>query len=222
MRALLIANANDADPGFVGHRFRRHGYAFAECPREHPAEWPPLAGHDLVVSLGSDWSVYWPQVESSVSAEIELIRAVHERGIPLFAICFGSQVAACALGGTVARAATPEIGWHQVASDVPEIMSGPWLQWHSDVVTVPAGATELARNSMGPQAWRSGRTLCTQFHPEATETIVARWSANAADELAGVGTTPDLLLSATRTNVIESRRNASRLVDWFTEHVAGA
>ena len=50
---------------------------------------------------------------------------------------------------------------------------------------------------------------------------MARWSANAATELAGVGTTPDLLMAATRTNVIDSRRNAGRLVDWFTEHVAG-
>jgi GMP synthase-like glutamine amidotransferase len=221
VRALLVANANDADPGFVGHRFRRHGYAFDECPREHPGEWPQLAGHDLVVTLGSDWSVYWPQVAPSVAAEIALIRAADARGVPVFAICFGSQVAACALGGTAARAAAPEIGWHQIDSDVAAITSGPWLQWHADVVTVPARATELARNSMGPQAWRLGRTLCTQFHPEATETIVARWSANAASELGGVGTTPDLLMAATRTNVIDSRHNAGRLVDWFTEHVAG-
>ena len=72
----------------------------------------------------------------------------------------------------------PEIGWYDIVSDVPEVIAaGPWLQWHSDVVTVPPGAEELARSAVGPQAWRIGRTLCTQFHPEATETMLARWSA---------------------------------------------
>jgi hypothetical protein len=59
VRALLVANTVDADPGFVGERFRHHGYAFDECLRETPSEWSDLAGHDLVVLLGSEWSVYW-------------------------------------------------------------------------------------------------------------------------------------------------------------------
>ena len=61
MRALLIANAADADAGFVGERFRHHGFAFTECHRERPAEWAELDGHDLVLLLGSEWSVYWPR-----------------------------------------------------------------------------------------------------------------------------------------------------------------
>ena len=74
-----------------------------------------------------------------------------------------------ALGGTVERARQPEIGWHEVVSDVPEVIAeGPWMQWHYDVVTVPGHATELARSAVGPQAWQLGRNFCTQFHPEAT------------------------------------------------------
>ena len=66
MRALTIANANDADTGLVGERFRTHGYQFDEYHREHPDEWPELAGHQLVLLLGSEWSVYWPEVARSV------------------------------------------------------------------------------------------------------------------------------------------------------------
>ena len=62
--------------------------------------------------------------------------------------------------------AAPEIGWCSIDSDVGDIAAGPWMQWHSDAVTLPPGAVELARNPFGVQAWRRGRLLCTQFHPE--------------------------------------------------------
>ena len=124
MRALLIANAADADGGFVADRFRYHGFAFTECHRENIADWPALGEHELVVTLGSEWSVYWPHVAESVAGEAELIRTAHSSGVPIFGICYGNQVMAHALGGTVERAREPEIGWKQVVSDVPEIIVG--------------------------------------------------------------------------------------------------
>ncbi len=221
MRALLIANATDADPGFVGERFRSHGYAFDECHREHPGEWPSLDGHDLVVCLGSEWSVYWPEVANSVSAEVAVLQEAARRGIPVYGICFGNQVMAHAFGGTVEKAREAEIGWMQVTSDVPlTIAEGPWMQWHYDVVTVPGHATELARSAVGPQAWQLGRMFCSQFHPEATEAMIRRWAATGgAAELARIGMDPEELLATTRASVLESRPNAERIVDWFCETV---
>lgn len=224
MRALLIANQNDADAGFVGERFRFHGYAFTEAFREHPSEWPALEGFDLVLLLGSEWSVYWPQVAAEVAAETALIRATHERGTPLFGICFGNQSMAHALGGTVERARVPEIGWYDVVSDVPEVIaSGPWMQWHYDVVTVPPAATELARSAVGPQAWELGNSFCTQFHPEANESIVARWAMSGPGEaeLQKFGSSSEELMTVTRSNTLVSREHAEQLVDWFVERHAG-
>ncbi|MCU1359029.1 MAG: putative amino transferase [Ilumatobacteraceae bacterium] len=219
MRALLIANSGDADPGFIGQRFRHHGFAFTECHREHPDEWPALDGHDLVLMLGSEWSVYWPHVAQSVDAEAALIRAAHARGLPQFGICFGNQTMAHALGGTVERARTAEIGWYDIVSDVPEsIASGPWFQWHYDVVTVPPGAHELARTAVGPQAWKLGRSFSTQFHPEVNESIIARWTSGAgADEIAAFGASVDDLIAQTRNNVAVSREHADHLVDRYLD-----
>jgi len=224
VRALLIANWNDADSGFVGDRFRSHGFAFDECHREHPGEWPDLAGHDLVVLLGSDWSVYWPQVAAKVAAEVAVVQAAAARGVPVFGVCFGSQILAHALGGSVVRAAKPEIGWYQVESDAPEVIAtGPWLQWHYDVVRLPSGAAELARSEVGPQAWQLGRSFSTQFHPEATESMVRRWSAGGGvEELARRGVTPEALLAETLSAVERSRPHSDRLVDWFLETVGAA
>jgi GMP synthase-like glutamine amidotransferase len=217
MRALLIANAEDADAGFVGDRLRHHGFAFDECHREHPDEWPDLDGHDLVLLLGSEWSVYWPQVADEVAAELALIRAAQERGIPQLGICFGNQSLAAALGGTVERGRLPEIGWYDVTTDRPDVIaSGPWLQWHYDVVTVPPGAEELARSAVGPQAWRLGRSLAVQFHPEATESMLARWTSGG-DELERFGTTAEAVMADTRANTLLSREQAIVLTDWFVE-----
>lgn len=222
MRALLIANASDADAGFVGERFHEHGYSFTECLRELPDDWPSLEGIELVLLLGSEWSVYWPEVAESVAAEAALVRAAHTAGVPIFGICFGHQVMAHALGGSVQRAAEPEIGWYEVDSDEPQVVAvGPWLQWHYDVVTLPPGATELARSDVGPQAWRIGRSFCVQFHPEATETMLARWTSGAgAPELQARGSSAAEMMALTRANVPESSVNAVRLVDWFCATIA--
>lgn len=224
MRALLLANADDADAGFVGHHLHRQGYAFTELLREHPSEWPDGDGVDLALLLGSEWSVFWPQVAEYVEAEAAVVRRLHERGTPILAICYGSQLVAHALGGSVSRAPASEIGWVDVDSDEPAIADGPWLEWHSDVVTVPSGAVEIARNPVGPQAWRIARTLCTQFHPEATETMLARWSAGRGGqaELAEVGLTRHELRAQTSANVTVSRKHAEHLVDWFLAEIAGA
>jgi GMP synthase-like glutamine amidotransferase len=217
VRALLVSNSYDADPGFVGQRLRHHGFQFDECHRERPGEWPALEGRDLVLLLGSDWSVYWEQVAHHVQAETALVQAAHARGVPIFGICFGNQIMAQALGGTVERARTPEIGWYDIVSDEPAVIAeGPWLQWHSDVVTVPAAATEMARTTVGPQAWRMGRSFCTQFHPEATESVLRRWiEGGGAEEYIAFGGDPQQFLDATRANVAESQANSDVIVDWF-------
>jgi GMP synthase-like glutamine amidotransferase len=225
MRALLIANAADTDGGFVAERFRRHGFSFTECQRENLGDWPALDGHELVLTLGSEWSVYWPHVAESVAAEAALIRTVHGRGIPIYGICYGNQIMAHALGGAVERAAEPEIGWYQVASDVPDVIAeGPWMQWHYDVVTVPPGAQELARSSVGPQAWRTARSFCTQFHPEANETMIRRWanSDGGSAELLKYGIKPDHLIEESRRNVADSQPAADHLVDWFLDELVGS
>ncbi len=225
MRALLLANSNDCDPGYTGERFRHHGYSFIECHRERPNEWPTLDGIDQVVMLGSDWSVYWPHIADEVADELTLIRTAHARGVPVYGICFGAQSMATALGGTVVRAPEPEIGWHNnVVSVLPDAISaGPWMQWHYDVLTVPPGAEELARSPLAPQAFRLGRSFATQFHPEATDSIVARWSSGkGGDELLAQGISVPDLRAETARNVVASRRNACRIVDWYVEHVASS
>ncbi len=221
MRALLIANGTDADPGFIGDRFREHGYSFDECHRETPGDWPALDSHELVLMLGSEWSVYWPDVADKVQAEVAVLHEAARRGIPVFGICFGSQVMAHAFGGDAHKAEIVEIGWQDVETDVPDVVAaGPWMEWHYDVVTLPPHATELARTASGPQAWQLGRMFSTQFHPEVHEGMIRRWATGfGEEELLRIGSSPAELIAATQAAVVHSRPNADRLVDWFCESV---
>jgi GMP synthase-like glutamine amidotransferase len=221
MRALLIANGTDADPGFIGDRFREHGYSFDECHRETPGDWPALDGHELILLLCSEWSVYWPDVADKVQAEVAVLHEAARRGIPVFGICFGNQVMAHAFGGDAHKAEIVEIGWQNVETDVPDVVAaGPWMEWHYDVVTLPPHATELARTASGPQAWQLGRMFSTQFHPEVHEGVIRRWATGfGEEELLRIGSSPAELIAATQAAVAHSRPNAERLVDWFCESV---
>jgi GMP synthase-like glutamine amidotransferase len=211
----VIANGDDADPGFVGEHLRHHGFALSTVRREDPGSWPALEGLDLVLLLGSDWSVYWDHVAPSVAAEVALVQRAHAAGVPLLGICYGAQVVATALGGRAERGDREQIGWFEVDSDVEGIASGPWMQWHYDVCVVPPGAVELARDELCPQAFQLGRTLATQFHPEASEEIVARWSSGAGEEeLAALGRTSHELIASTRSHAERAAGDAQRLIDW--------
>jgi len=231
VRAVLIGNAGDTDPGLVGRAMRRAGWSFTERIRElHPtwpraADAPDLEGADLVVSLGSGWSAYWDDVADPVRAEQELMRAALDAGVPVFGICFGAQQLSTVLGGTVSRAPRAEIGWCTVdpalesGSGAPAVMfEGPWMQWHYDAFTVPSGATLLAQSDAGPQAFVHQRSVGLQFHPEATESIVAQWSRDeGADELTAAGTDVESLLDQTRAELGSARRRCDALVTWVLE-----
>jgi GMP synthase-like glutamine amidotransferase len=223
VRAIVIANHADADGGAVTERLGEVGWSFEVWSREEAPGWPDLPPDvGLVVPLGSDWSVYWEDISAHVAAEAHLLRTAHNRGTPIFGICFGGQMLAHALGGHVERAQESEIGWFLVDSD-PEMPTfwtqTPWFQWHYDRFVPPTGAIELARGAQGSQAFVIGRSLGLQFHPEITPAIVERWSSGAGSgELARLGLDPAALLAETFSHEHVSRESARRLVDWFVAH----
>ena len=228
MRAVLVANEADADPGLVGRALRARGYAFTEFLREDHESWPSLDGFDLVVAMGSNWSTYWGEVSAPVASEQKLLADAIARGLPVLGVCFGAQQLAIVLGGEVSKAPTHEIGWHQVfpvaeaAEMAPHSLTeGPWMQWHYDRFSVPSGATVLAESPVGPQAMVCGRALALQFHPEATETIVRLWmNDEGMAELDKVGLEPDSIAADTRANLAGAERRCDDLVAWFLGNVA--
>ena len=228
MRAALIVNRNESDPGHVGDGLRSRAFDLVPHFREDHHDWRGLDEVDLVVALGSGWSTYWPDVADPVRAEQALMGDALGRGIPVLGICFGAQQLATVLGGSVTKAQSPEIGWFSV-SRTPEtpdstpsaVFDGPWMQWHYDRFTIPTGAIPVAESSVGPQAFTAGRSLGLQFHPEATESIVAGWaSGSGARELVDAGIDRADLLSRTRVETVGAGRRCDRILEWFLCDVA--
>lgn len=103
-----------------------------------------------------------------------------ELGVPILGICYGQQLLAVALGGTVEHNAHPEQGptplmitdtclltkniWH--SGDVVEI----WMGHEDRIVNVPQGFKTIAHTAGSPHAMIADdvrKFYGVQFHPEA-------------------------------------------------------
>jgi GMP synthase-like glutamine amidotransferase len=231
-RVLFIRHDPDAHPGYVGDRLEARGFESVDLAvAKSMAEPNPVIDfgdpndYDLIVPLGSIWSVYDTEtIGNWIRPELEFLTEAHQQDIPLLGVCFGGQALSAALGGTVSAAPVPEVGWRTIDSDRPDaIADGPWMQWHYDRFTVPDGATELARNDIGPQAFIKDRTVGLQFHPEVSVQIVHSWLDGAPVELlAGPEVDVDTIRTDTTRLAPEAKARTERIVDWFLDEVCEA
>lgn len=147
----------------------------------HGETLPDPGSAPLAILVAAD-SLSQARADGRLDSELEWIRRADEAGTTVLGVGHGARALALALGGAVTRAERPLRGWAMVDTIVPHIIpSGPWLTWQHDVITLPPAATLLAHNRLGPQAFRAGRHLGVQFHPEATPEVMAGWGAAPAD-----------------------------------------
>lgn len=217
-RALFISHEADVAPGYIGEAAQGRGFE-VERLDIWKTQLPDPASYDLIVPLGSAESAYDPAVPW-LAGELEFLRRATQLGVPMFGICFGAQVLARALGGAVRAAAQPEVGWFTIDSDAEDdIAPGPWLEWHFDTLTPPAGAQVLARSASGVQAYQHGRHLGVQFHPEVSPEILTDWIAGSTQRLGDIGVDADAFLRETRRRAPQARAAACRLFDRVLERL---
>jgi len=167
------------------------------------------------VLLGSTCSVYDEgEARAWIDEELAWLRRADAAGVPVLGICFGAQMLAATFGGTVEHAGRQEIGWVMVDTEDPDLIPpGPWLEFHHDRCLPPAGATVLARNNLGVQAYRLGRHLAVQFHPEVDGDQFRLWlDAGGRAEIGANGQDPDAMLAETIAEEPGAAVRADRLV----------
>ena len=228
--AVFIRHDPDAHPGRIGQRLTERGFRIDEIPivtsyqEPNPTiDFGDPRRFDLIVVLGSIFSVYdQATIGNWIGAELEFLAAADRADVPILGSCFGGQALAAALGGIVEPTPVPEIGWHHIESDKPEVLApGPWMQWHRDRFSVPDGASELGRSRSGPQAFVAGRHLGVQFHPEVTAEIVTGWLDEAPpEELDQPEVDVAVIRSDTAANAVEAGLACDRLIDWYLDDVA--
>ena len=225
-RVLLISHEPIGEPGLVGRILVERGcetelHVVLADP-EHPnVDYPDPQQFDAVIAFGSFSSAYDPAARPWVEPEVDLIRRMLADDLPYLGVCFGGQLLAEALGGTVEAAPSghDEIGLvtFDEADGVP---AGPWVTWHGDRVTLPPDVDVLARNDHAIQVFRKGRAAGTQFHPEADTAIFTTWATIGADHIPA-GRDGATLISDVAASEAALRANCEALVDWFLAEVAG-
>jgi len=235
MRALFIEHDHISLGGPIWRSLEKHGYEierFLIVPESNydspniTTTFPNFNEYDLLVPMGAPYGAYEDdRIGNWLLPELEKLKQAHNDGIPILGICFGGQLMARALGGSVARAPKAEVGWIEIESDDKTLIpTGPWFAYHWDSWLTPKGATEIAKTDTANQAFVMGRTLALQFHPEVDPEVLEAWLSRESGcvEITGEGVDLDLLRKETLEQEIGSNKRAAELVDAFLRRVATA
>jgi GMP synthase (glutamine-hydrolysing) len=218
LRVDVVADAVDGDPGFVGDRLvDKHGAELRFVDRDDIEAQAPTRA-DLVLLLGSARSAHALAEAVVVESESTFARAALASGVPVLGICYGAQLLAHALGGTVTAAAQAEIGWFSIDSVDPSLCPpGPWTQFHSDAFTAPPTARILGASAAGCQGFteetRAAPALGWQFHPEVTPKRFVTWIDRLRTYCTLHGADPDALIAAAYDQEERLRAAAYDLTD---------
>jgi GMP synthase-like glutamine amidotransferase len=215
MRVVVIRHHEEDSAGFIGDAFETRGAQVSThlFPKEGPL--PDLAGLAHIVMLGSTSSVYEAsEARGWIDEDLAWLRRADAAGVPVLGICFGAQLLAAAFGGAVEPAGDQEIGWVTIDSADPALIPpGPWMEFHHDRCLPPPEATVLAWNALGVQAFRLGRHLAVQFHPEVDGEQFRLWlESGGRQEIEEAGLDPGRILAQTIAEEPAAKTRADRLV----------
>ena len=188
-RRIVVVDASVGDTPAVAN-FERELDASLTVYEPSDGVFPPSVSAstwdaDGVVIRGSQTSVY--DDRDWIHELTEWFRRVHAADVPTLGVCWGHQFIAQALGGRVVDMGEYELGYRGVRrigedplfEGIPESFTS--FETHSDrVAELPPGASVLARNEYGTQAFRVGSAYGVQFHPEY-DRETAEWVTRGKD-----------------------------------------
>ncbi|MES2404045.1 MAG: glutamine amidotransferase [Pseudomonadota bacterium] len=167
-------------------------------PDPHDVPGAVITGSAAMVTERADWS----------ERTAAWIRDAMDAATPLFGVCYGHQLMAHALGGTVGwLPAGREIGTESITrlAEVPDVHALPrsfsaQTTHRQSVLAPPHGAEILARSERDPhQLLRyAPNALSSQFHPEFTPDFMRAYIEARAEILREEGLDPDALLANVR------------------------
>jgi len=186
---------------------------------------PDIGGLEAILITGSAAGVY--DAFDWIAPLEAFVRTAHDNKVPMVGVCFGHQLIAQALGGTVRKS---EKGWglgRHVYDVAPRnnLIEGTHIAIacsHQDqVITPPAGARTILSSDFTPYAgllYAGGATLSVQPHPEFSVGF-----ALACCEMArSKGDAPDSVVTPAQASLaepLESARLGGSITRFLTRSV---
>ena len=189
-----------------------HGFTFETWDIENQ-QFPQSVSHaDCWLITGSRHGVY--ENHPWIKPLETFVRQAYETHIPIVGVCFGHQIIAQALGGTVTKFSG---GWNIGHTDYT--FEGAPLAlnaWHQDQVTqIPADARVIGQNNFCENAFLlyGNRAFTLQAHPEFEAEFIEGLARTRAP-----GVVPTDLIEAAYealNNPIQNQVIAKRIADFF-------
>lgn len=189
----IMQNSPIVPPGTIADYLEERKIAYQLIKTYEEDTWDDLEEFLAMIVLGSPHSAIFYSQSEHLARLFGFVRQAVSEEFPVLGICFGSQLLTMALGDSVRRGETLELGrcrvkltdkgaedslFHECESELTV------FQWHRDRWTLPAKANLLATNSACPtQAFRVGKAVGIQFHPEVNREIVKSWCEEFAPDL---------------------------------------
>jgi len=185
---------------------------------------PDLEGLEAILITGSAAGVY--DAFDWIAPLEGFVRTAHDNKVPMVGVCFGHQLIAQALGGTVRKS---EKGWglgRHVYDVAPSngLIEGTRIAIacsHQDqVITPPAGARTILSSDSTPYAgllYAGGTTLSVQPHPEFS----VGFALACCEMVRSKGEAPDSVVTPAQASLAEPLESA-RLGGAITRFLTGS
>ncbi|MGN0072456.1 MAG: glutamine-hydrolyzing GMP synthase [Coriobacteriales bacterium] len=173
MSKVLVLDFGAQYGQLIARRVRDLNVYSEIVPCDTPAAEIAEMGADALILSGGPASVY---AEDAPTVD----PAIFELGLPVLGFCYGHQITAVTLGGTVGHSEIGEYGQAILKrSGESQLLDGTpaeqqvWMSHRDAVSAIPAGFTVTASTEVCPVAameCAERRIYTTQFHPEVKHT----------------------------------------------------
>jgi GMP synthase (glutamine-hydrolysing) len=225
---VVLQNEPDAPAGYLGVALDRRDIEWKALRLDAGDELPDPGSVSGVAALGGAMGAYEEAAHPFLVEEKRFLAECTARGIPVLGICLGCQLLADALGGRAYLADAPEVVFAPVEPTAEGVMDPivaalagrRVIRFHQDTFDLPPRATLLAIGGGFNHAFRVGKAIGIQPHPEVTPELLGRWLADGDGRRLAIdsGTDPDALIETFSLAEAEVEETAAQVFDaWIDE-----